>query len=68
VNPPNKSKNRSSLPKQTGNAEAEELDSLNARARRKTNAAQLIEADIEAKAKDKRRKETAVSGSWKRSG
>jgi hypothetical protein len=53
--------------KQSVRSEAEALDALNARARRKSDPRRLIEATIEEKAKKRRRSEAPVSPTWKSS-
>jgi hypothetical protein len=51
-----------------GAQEAQDLDSLNAKMRRKKNAVGLIEATIESKAKERGRVEAAAKAGSKRSG
>lgn len=54
------------LEKSTAGNEAEALDTLNARMRRKSNTRRLIEADIEAKAKKRRSEQAPASAGWKK--
>jgi hypothetical protein len=58
-------KRKSGLTTRSVSAEAEALDTLNARLRRKAQAARLVEASIETKAKAKRRQQAATSSAWK---
>jgi hypothetical protein len=59
-----KGERKSPLPSRA-NAEAEELDALNAQIRQKRDTTRLIEASIEANAKKRRREEKPASSSWK---
>jgi hypothetical protein len=54
--------------KGTANTEAEALDALNARTRRKADPRRLIEATIEEKAKQRRNSEAPASSTWKPTG
>jgi len=60
-------KHNSRTTKQSARSEAEALDALNARARRKSDPRRFMEATIEEKAKQRRRSETPVSQLVKRS-
>ena len=60
-------KRQPNLTDRSAKAEAEELDALNARARRETDTVRLIEASIEAKAEKRRSQEAPASASWKSS-
>ena len=58
-------KGKSSFPEPTANEESKALDALNVRMRRTADVARVMEANIESKAKKRRRREASLSSALK---